>query len=70
MGGKTVVVESESSHSPPAAGMRRWTGFRVMGTGDHGLLADSFFNVKGVRVEIVQISELAWQGVEMPEHLF
>ena len=50
--------------------MRRWTGFRVMGTGDHGLLADSFFNVKGARVEIVQIAELAWQGVEMPEHLF
>ena len=66
-----MVVESESSHSPPAAaGMRRWTGFRVMGTGDHGLLADSFFNVKGARVERVRISELAWQGVEMPEHLF
>ena len=50
--------------------MRRWTGFRVMGTGDHGLLADSLFNVKGARVERVKISELAWQGVEMPEHLF
>lgn len=42
------------------------------GSPDPGLACTSpFFSVReGARVEIVRISELAWQGVEMPGHSF